>query len=123
MTYHRAMAAKVCPMCHRSNSGSAWQCGCGYEFGQSAEKVRALLRGQQTAAWIVLPMLLVLDIAAVGGMIYAVMHGLVVYSTLVFGALIMGTARTVRKLRVTRESLRQLAARDAALPTAIVHKR
>lgn len=50
-------------------------------------------------------------------------HGLVVYSVLVFSSLILGTARTVRKLRVTCESLRQLAEREAALPTAIVHKR
>jgi len=110
-------------MCHRSNSGSAWQCGCGYELGQSIENVRTLLRGQQTSAWVLLPMLLVLDLAAVGGVIYAAMHGLVVNPMIIFGALITGIARTVRKLRITRESLRQLAKRDAALPTAIVHKR
>lgn len=68
-------------------------------------------------------LLLVLDLAAAVGVIYAAMHGLVVYSVLVSSSLILGTARTVRKLRVTCESLRQLAEREAALPTAIVHKR
>ena len=123
LTYHHTMAAKVCPMCHRSSPGSAWQCGCGYEFGQSVENVRALLRGQQMTARILLAMLLVLDLATAGGVVYAAMHGWVVYSTVIFSALIVGTTRTVRKLRITRESLRQLAERDAVLPTAIVHQR
>jgi len=123
MAYDHTMAAKVCPMCHRSSPGSAWRCGCGYEFGQSVEKVRVLLRDQQTTGRILLSMLLVLDLAAVGGMIYAAMHGLFVYSSLLFVALSTSTVRTVRKLQITRASLRQLAERDAALPTAIVHKR
>jgi hypothetical protein len=118
-----AMAAKVCPLCHRSSPGSAWQCHCGYEFGQSVEQARVLLRDAQTSARILLVVLLGLDAAAVGGFIYAYMHGLLVFSWLVFGALVVGTVRTIRKRWIVRESLRQLAERHAPLPRATLRKR
>jgi 1,4-dihydroxy-2-naphthoate octaprenyltransferase len=117
------MPAKRCPMCHRASAANAWQCVCGYEFGQDVEKVRALLRDQRTNAWIILVLLLVVDAMAVFGVFYAALHGFLVFSVLGFSALILGTARTVRTLLITRASLRQLASRDDALPRAWVHRR
>ena len=118
-----AMAAKVCPLCHRSNPPSEWQCRCGYEFGQSIDKVRVLLRDAQTNARILLVVMLVLDAATIAGTIYLMMHGWVVYSWLVSVLLIVGTVRTARKLRIVRESLRQLAERHAPLPKATLRER
>jgi hypothetical protein len=110
-------------MCHRASDATAWQCACGYEFGQHVETVRALLRTQHSGAWVTLLLLLVLDVAAVAGVIYTAFHGFIVFSALGFSALVLMTARTARKVLITRASLRQLAARQPPLPTAVVHKR
>jgi hypothetical protein len=114
------MAAKVCPLCHRSNPGTAWQCPCGYEFGQSIDKV---LRDQRTNAWIVLGVLVALDLAMIGGSVYAAVCGWGWMPWLVPGLLIGGTVRTMRKLQITRASLSQLAERQAPLPKATLHQR
>src|SRR5215471_2665245 len=100
-----AMAAKVCPLCHRSSSGSALQCHCGYEFGQSIDKVRVLLRDHETHACIGLGVLLVPNLAAIGGTIYANMHGVGLLPWFVPGLLSAAIVRTLRKLRIARESL------------------
>jgi uncharacterized membrane protein required for colicin V production len=110
-------------MCHRVSAAHAWQCACGYEFGQYAERVRVLLRDQQTNAWIMLASLVVVDVAAVCGMVYAAIHGFIVFSGLGFTALTLLTARTVRTLLITRASLRELDRRDTAVPRAIVLRR
>lgn len=116
------MAAKVCPLCHRSSPHSAWQCQCGYEFGQSVDKVRVLLRDARTNARILLVVMLVLDAAAIAGTIYLMAHGWLVYSSMLTALLIIGTVRMASKLRIVRESLRQLDERHAPLPTATVRK-
>jgi hypothetical protein len=110
-------------MCHRASARTAWQCTCGYEFGQSLERVREMLHDQQTNAGISLALLLVLDAAALVGVVFAAAHGFIVFSALGFTALILATARAARKLLITRASLRQLAEREQPLPKAIVHKR
>jgi hypothetical protein len=118
-----AMAVKVCPLCHRSSHSSAWQCHCGYEFGQSVDKVRVLLRDAQTNARILLVVMLVLDAAVIAGTIYLAVHGWIAYSWLASVLLILGTVRAVRKLRIVRESLRQLDERHAPLPRATLRQR
>ena len=110
-------------MCHRASAASAWRCGCGHEFSQTAERVRALLRDQQTSAWITLIALVMLDGAAAAGAVYAAVHGFIVIAALGFTALTLLTVRAVRKLLVTRATLRQLARRDPALPRAILRRR
>jgi hypothetical protein len=117
------MAAKVCPLCHCSNPGSAWQCRCGYEFGQSVDKVRVLLRDQQTNARILLVVMLVLEAAVLAGAIYLSTRGAGRGPWLVLIPLVYWTVRAVRKLGIVRESLRQLDERHAPLPTATVRKR
>jgi len=107
-------------MCHRVSQQRDWQCKCGYEFGQDVERVRLLLRDQQTNASILLVILLLLEVAAVGGVVYSAVHGFVVYSVWGFVMLTLWTARTTRKLVITRSSLRQLAGRE--LPKASVHQ-
>lgn len=109
-------------MCHRARSTAEWHCACGHEVGQAAERVRALLRDQQTSAWITLVTVAVIGVAGVCGMVYAALHGFIVFSGLGFTALILVTARTVRTLLITRASLRQLDRLDAAVPRAVVHR-
>jgi hypothetical protein len=110
-------------MCHRASSTAEWHCACGYEFGQSAEHVRARLRDQQTNAWITLVAVALIGVAGVCGMVYAALQGFIVFSGLGFTALILVTARTVRTLLITRASLRQLDRLDAAVPRAVIHRR
>lgn len=108
-------------MCHARNAIDEWQCRCGYEFGQSIDKVLELLRDQRTNARILLGVLIFLDLAALGAVAYlAIVHGIIVYSVLGFAALLLWTMRTARQLVVTRESLEQLSRRE--LPKATLRK-
>jgi hypothetical protein len=110
-------------MCHRLSAGGAWQCGCGYEFGQSMQCLLVLLRDQQTSAWLTLALLLLLDAAAGWGAVLAALHGFIVLAALGFTALVLLTARTVHRLLLTRASLRHLTRRASVLPRAVVHRR
>jgi hypothetical protein len=121
--YDSRVSAKGCPLCHRPNAGDAWQCACGYEFGQSIERVLELLRSQRRNARIMLVILLVLDAMAAVVVGYAARHGFAWVSVLGFAALVTATLRTVRTLGVTRASLRQLDKPIATLPSATVHQR
>ncbi len=108
-------------MCHARNSIDEWQCRCGYEFGQSIDKVLALLRDQRTNTWIMLAVLIFFDLAAVGVVVYlAILHVAVSYSVLGLAALSLWTMRTARQLTVTRESLQQLCKRE--LPRATLRE-
>ena len=93
----------------------AWQCDCGYEFGQSVDKLLELLRAQRTNARIT-AIVVGLDAAMIGAMVYALMHGVAVVSGLLFIGLMYWTFRSVQRLRITNESMRQLAAKT--LPEA-----
>jgi hypothetical protein len=98
-------------MCHRASEATAWQCSCGYEFGQHVEKVREMLRTQLRTSWISLAACLFLDVAMVA---LATVGSAIALFGLV--GLLGATGRSLRKILVSRESLRQLA--PAELPTA-----
>jgi hypothetical protein len=116
------MSVKRCPLCHVASEPTAWRCSCGYEFGQSADQVVALLRDQRTNTSIVLGLLVVLDAAAVGWLVYTALYGgHLIFSVTAIIGLGVWTARMARKLEITRESLRQIAAQHEP-PRAIVHK-
>ncbi len=110
-------------MCHRVNAGGAWQCGCGYEFGQRTQRLLVLLRDQQTHAWFTLALLLLVDAVAGWGAVLAALHGFIVLAALGFTALVLMTARTAHKLVITHASLRHLTRRVSVLPRAVVHRR
>jgi|SRR5450432_980582 hypothetical protein len=103
-------------MCHRASDALAWQCDCGYEFGQSVDKVLELLRGQRKSAAATLAFVVFLDVAMVGAVIYSAMHGVIVLSFFLVLGLVYWTFRSVQRLRITNESMRQLAAKP--LPEA-----
>ena len=99
-------------MCHRASESTAWQCACGYEFGQDLETVRAMLRSQLHNAYLTSVLFLLLDLAMLPMLLFVPLFvplaGFVVLTT--------ATAKSVRKISISRESLRQLAPRE--LPTA-----
>lgn len=110
------MATKRCPMCHRVSEASESQCSCGYEFGQSLDAVRELLRSQRINTSIGLVILLALT----GIAFYATYVGVGILAVIGLVVLMLATLRNARKLVLTQSSLRQFAAR--ALPVATLHK-
>jgi hypothetical protein len=105
-------------MCHRATEDRAWQCACGYEFGQDVAKTRELLRDQLTNAKIMLAIFIVLDAASVALLVAGLVYALPVIGFIFF---IGGTVRAVRKIAISRESLRLLAPKE--LPAARVVER
>jgi hypothetical protein len=107
-------------MCHRANQATESHCSCGYEFGQSPEKALELLRSQRRNAQIALLLLL---LALGGGAI--LLYVMLLYQSpiiviVAFAPLSLQILRTVHKLSITRDSIRQLEART--LPKAQLHK-
>lgn len=99
-------------MCHRASENTAWQCACGYEFGQDIDTVRGMLRSQLHNAYITTALFLLLDLA---------MIPLLLVTPLIlpiggFVTLTLGFVKSIRKIAISRESLRQLKPRE--LPTA-----
>ena len=107
------MKVRRCPLCHRANSASEWQCHCGYEFGQAPEKALELLYSQGRNVKIGLALLLAADAAAFVALALALSP---VLSGILCGFLALQTIRLIRKLMITRESIRQLEPRT--LPKA-----
>jgi hypothetical protein len=103
-------------MCHRASESTAWQCGCGYEFGQDIDTVQRLLRDQLRNAWIQLGALITIDLGILAITIITALTGAGLIPGLGFAFLLAATGRTIRKIAISRESLRQLAPRE--LPTA-----
>jgi hypothetical protein len=97
------------------SGNEAWQCACGYEFGQSVDTALELLRDQLRNQKIQLGLLLAVDIVAIPFMAFLKLIG-VIGIVLLFGA----TARVARRLSITRASIRNLSQR--ALPKATLRK-
>jgi hypothetical protein len=111
----------ACPKCHLPWADSAWQCdGCGYEVTQDFESVRSSLRAQLRTSRIVFWLMVLLDLAIVGAVVYMVTRGMFYISApLVLGA-IAGTGAAAHKISVLREHLRALDRRHVPLPKATV---
>jgi hypothetical protein len=103
-------------MCHRANDARAWQCDCGYEFGQTVDKVIELLHAQRRRSRISLSIFLGLDAVTVGAVAFSALKGVVIMPGLLLTAMTYWTFRSVQRLRITSESLRQLEAKT--LPVA-----
>jgi predicted membrane-bound spermidine synthase len=95
-----------CPMCHHANEGSAWRCdSCGYEFGQTVEKLREMLRDQLASARVAFWTALSLDAAFLGAAILGVVYGFVFLPWLPFIGTTMWTLRANHKISVSKHSL------------------
>jgi hypothetical protein len=114
------MAVARCPMCHLANDDHAWRCErCGYEFGQSIETLRGLLKTQLHNAVAAVMILLVIDAAILGGTVYCalVLDRVVLPGALFIGGLMM-TVRFAQKISISRHSLKLINAKEATLPKA-----
>lgn len=110
-------------MCRRASEPSTGLCPCGHDFGLSTEDVVLLLRDQLAVARILVALLVVADLVALLGMTYLVLHGIAAASIFVVAALIAATVRQIRKLGIARGGLREIAAREPVLPTAVARPR
>lgn len=87
-------------------------CSCGYTFGQDIDTVRGLLRAQLRNSWATLAVLAIANVGILG----VAFFGATLPALAGLGPLVGATGRTVRKIAISRESLRQLAPRQ--LPQA-----
>ena len=111
----------VCPMCHSPAPDKAKECGeCGYEFGQSLETLRGMLRGQ-LMNYRVMFWLMVFCCLGLGLSIYwLAQEGWLFLPMPVIAFLVWQAARAARKIAVTKQSLQMVAKQEAALPKATV---
>ena len=108
-------------MCHFAKEGTAYQCDrCGYEFGQSHEKLREMLLAQLARARTTLWVLLALDAALLAGVFYALTHGFVLLPWPPVVALTWWTVRTRQKIAISKHSLALIHKQQAKLPEAKV---
>jgi hypothetical protein len=111
-----------CPKCHLPKEDSAWQCdGCGYEFSQDFENVRAALRARLKKSRIVFWLTVLVDFGIVGVVVYMAMHGWIYVSVPLMLAAVGSTGAAAHKISVFRDHLRSLDRRHAPLPKAVAH--
>jgi hypothetical protein len=108
-----------CPKCFLPREVGAWQCdGCGYEFSQDVEAVRAALQRQvassRTALWVSLGV----GIAVIGGLVYLATIGFIYVSVPLMLAAVGSIGHAVHRRSVSREHLESFNRRHAPLPKA-----
>ena len=108
-----------CPMCHLANEGSAYQCArCGYQFGQSLEKLEEMLLDQLSGARIAFWLFLRLDTALLAGVVFAMVKGYLLLPWLPFIALTWCTVRAGQKVTNSKHSLSLVEKQKPQLPKA-----
>jgi hypothetical protein len=113
------MSAAVCPMCHLRNSQRAKECAdCGYEFGQSIDTLRGMLKSQLLNTRVMLGVLVVADLCLVGVIAIGLSAGMIVLPMLPFVFITYQAVRAAQKISRTKYSLRAIESRQ--LPTATV---
>jgi hypothetical protein len=112
-------------MCHQANEDLAWSCQrCGYEFGQSPDKVIELLRGQRRTLRIGLTVIVAAELALIAVFaFYPYLFGRVWVPAIIFIAPTIWVIRILNRLVMTRQSLRSLEAQVVSLPKATLKSR
>lgn len=101
------MSVAVCPMCHRANRDTAKECGdCGYEFGQSIDALRGLLKTQLTNSRAMFWVLLVAELALLGVVALGIVYGFVIFSLLPFTFVTYQLVGAAKKVSITKHSLK-----------------
>ena len=112
--------ATVCPMCHSPASDKAKECPeCGYEFGQSLQTLRGMLRGQLLNYRAMFWVMLISTLALLVSIYWFAATG--PYTVLPLGVIaFLGwqARRASRKIGITKRSLAFVAQQEAALPKA-----
>lgn len=104
------MAVKRCPLCHKANATNAWQCECGYRFGQSVEKSLQIVRSQLHNAHLIFWLLLAIDLGVIGLVVWSALAGraVVIVPSFGFAYCVVKTVRAGQKIALTRASIRSL---------------
>ncbi len=101
------MSVAVCPMCHRSNRNTAKECGdCGYEFGQSIDALRGLLKTQLASTRTTFYVLLGVELALLSVTVVGLMYGFVIFALLPFAFVTYQLVATGKKISITKHSLK-----------------
>jgi hypothetical protein len=106
-------------MCHQVNERHQLQCSaCNYVFGQPVDETRAQLREQLSSARTQLIGLAIVDVLFLGLLVVMALAGVVIFW--IFGCVLLAGAniRVIRKMQISRDSLRSLDRQFPALPKA-----
>ena len=106
-----------CPKCFLPREPGAWHCdGCGFEFSQDIEGVRAALqaevRASRTGLWVALGV----AVAVIAGLVYLVTIGFIYISVGLLVVAIGGVGHAVHRRSVAREHLYTFTRRHPAVP-------
>ena len=111
------MGVASCPMCHKTNRDTVKQCDdCGYEFGQSIDTLRDMLKTQLANARAMFWVLLAAGLALAGVVVLGVMHGFLIFSMPPFLFVTYQAIGAARKISISKHSLRLIE--QKALPKA-----
>ncbi|HWO17289.1 MAG TPA: hypothetical protein VNO30_00875 [Kofleriaceae bacterium] len=114
-----SMSMTECPKCFLPKEENAWQCdGCGYEFSQDYEGVRATLQAQLRTSRIAFWVTLSVGLGIVGGLVYLATLGFIYISVTLMLAIVGGIGHAAYKISVLREHLRSFDRRHPPLPKA-----
>jgi hypothetical protein len=105
-------------MCHRANKNTNRTCrGCGYQFGQSPEKVRGMLQVQLRRARTQFWFASALTVAAITGFVVSLGLGLRVLGFIAIPPL-MWAARSGQTISISKKSLASIDRQQPQLPKA-----
>jgi hypothetical protein len=108
-------------MCHQANEEPAWQCRrCGYEFGQSIDKLRGMLLEQLGRARITFWILFAICGAVLAGVVYAIVHGHAIVPGFTLVMVVWWTVRARQTISLSKYSLASIERQQAQLPKATV---
>ena len=109
----------ACPKCSLPKEEYAWQCdGCGTEFRQDYDTVRAELRAQLQRGRVRFWVALAVSLAIVGGLVYLAMHGAIFVSVPLAVGIVGYLHHAASKISIVRGHLELLERRHPSLPTA-----
>jgi hypothetical protein len=101
------MSVAICPMCHRANSPRAKECDdCGYEFGQSIDVLRDMLKAQLSNARAMFWVLAITELALAAVTVIGILYGFVIFAVLPFAFVTYQLVGAGRKISITKHSLR-----------------
>jgi hypothetical protein len=112
----------ACPKCFLPRDEGAWQCdGCGFQFSQDIEAVRAALKTQARNSRLAVWWTLIAGAAVVGGVAYLVTLGYIYISVPLALAVVGSIGHAFHRRSAMQEHLRTFERRYAQLPKATVH--
>jgi uncharacterized membrane protein YvbJ len=117
------MSLAVCPMCHRANRNTAKECGdCGYEFGQSIDALRSMLKTQLTNSRATFWVLAVTELALAAVVALGVIYGFVIFPLIPFVFVTYQLASAAKKISITKHSLKLTEPKQLPKATLLIDR-